>query len=105
VSDYRIGCRKADVGYGRLRVRERSFGRGNQGVDPRSARCARSERLGEVRIGRIGFAEAVGVADSRLHCDVCVRESRSSGAIRSEKAAAEVEKSDHVGYASWSAVG
>jgi hypothetical protein len=32
-------------------------------------------------------------------------ESRTSGAIRSDGAAADVEKSDHVGYACWSAVG
>ena len=49
--------------------------------------------LGEVRM--VGsFAEAGGVAVGRLPHDVHVPESRSSGAIRSEGAAAEV---DHQG--------
>jgi len=37
--------------------------------------------------------------------NVQVAESRSSGAIRSDGAAAEVENSDHVGNLCWSAVG
>ena len=53
------------------------------GESIRVRRCApRTERLGE---GRIGFAEAVGVAVSRVPDDVCVPESRSSGAIGSEE--------------------
>jgi len=35
----------------------------------------------------------------------CVQATRSCGAIRSEGAAAEVEKSDHVGNSCWSAAG
>jgi hypothetical protein len=37
-----------------------------RGVDPRRAKCASEGRVGEGRIGWIGFAEAVGVAVSRV---------------------------------------
>ena len=38
-----------------------------------------------MRIGRLGFAETVGIAVGRVHDDVRVRESRFSGAIRSKR--------------------
>jgi hypothetical protein len=84
---------------------ERSVGRGDRGVDPRPALRARSPEAGAGRIAWIGFAEAVGVAVGRFPYDVQVPESRLSGEIRSDGAWAEVEKSDHVECACWSAVG
>jgi hypothetical protein len=53
------------------------------------------QRLGEGRIGRIESAGAVGVAVSRLPYDVRVPESRSAGATRSGRAAAEVDQRSH----------
>jgi len=72
--------------------RERSVVRGDRGVDPRSALRARRRRWGEVRSGRIEFAEAVDVAVSRLPYDIRVPASRSSGAIRFGGAVAGVEQ-------------
>jgi hypothetical protein len=58
----------------------------------------RSRRLGEGRIGQIKFAERPVLSSAAYPYNVRVPGSRSSGAIPSERAAAEVEESDAVGY-------
>jgi len=74
-------------------VRRRSVGAIGESI--RVRRCApRRGRLGEVRIGRIERA-ARQVSLAAAYCMTSVfPESRSSGSIRLERAAAEVEHSD-----------
>ena len=76
-----------------IQARERSFGLGHWGAI-RVRRCApRSGRWGEARIGWIGLAGVVRVAVRHLPYNLRVHEFRFSGAIRSDRAAAEVETS------------
>ena len=72
----------------------KAFGRGDQGVDP-FRRCAPGVEVGRgeepwVRINARGAMESVAVVAMSGRSNVQVPAPRSSGAIRSDRAAAQV---------------